>query len=84
MLCLASQFNCSGNLRVIDLSSNSLTGSLPAPAAGSLQRLDLSNNNFTGQLPADLAQLPALRQLQLTGNELAPMQGLPAVLQLDR
>jgi Leucine-rich repeat (LRR) protein len=71
-------------LRIADLSSNALSGSLPALAAGLLQQLDLSDNSFTGQLPTDLAQLPALRQLSLTGNQLAPMQGLPAGLQLDR
>jgi Leucine-rich repeat (LRR) protein len=81
---LAPVLSCSGNLRVLDLSSNALSGSLPALAAGSLQQLDLSNNSLTGQLPGDFAELPALRQLRLTGNELARMQGLPAFLAIDR
>jgi Leucine-rich repeat (LRR) protein len=84
LLAIATVLPCSGNLRVLDLSSNALSGSLPSLAAGSLQQLDLSNNSLTGQLPADVAELPALRQLRLTGNELARLQGLPAFLALDR
>lgn len=76
--------DCSDNLRLLDLSGNALSGSLPALAAESIQQLDLSNNSFKGQLPAHLAELPALQQLWLAGNALAPMQGLPAVLALDR
>lgn len=63
------------NLVSLDLSNNTLTGSLPGEIRHlkALEWLDLSNNNFTG-VPAEVGQLSELRYLDLSGNDLT---GLP-------
>lgn len=63
------------DVEVLDLSSNELSGALPAEVRklAKLRRLDLSDNNFTG-LPAELGQLSQLEYLNISGN---PITGLP-------
>lgn len=59
----------------LDVSQNSLTGSLPAEVRllANLEVLDLSDNQFTG-VPAEIGQLSNLRVLDLSNN---PITGLP-------
>ncbi|KAK4776010.1 hypothetical protein SAY87_023971 [Trapa incisa] len=61
-------------LRTLDLSNNSLSGSLPPTllaAAAELRSLDLSNNRFTGQIPETVGQLTNLQLLNLSANGLS-------------
>ncbi|KAK3027635.1 hypothetical protein RJ639_040242 [Escallonia herrerae] len=65
----------------LDLSSNNLSGSVPASfgACSSLEFLDISNNNFSGELPIDtLFQLSSLKTLVLAFNNF--VGGLPESL----
>jgi Leucine-rich repeat (LRR) protein len=59
----------------LDLSGNSLSGSLPAEVRhlSNLKHLNLSNNQFTG-VPAEIGQLSRLEILDLSNNQLT---GLP-------
>ncbi|KAH6765072.1 hypothetical protein C2S51_016321 [Perilla frutescens var. frutescens] len=60
------------NLRVLDLSSSSISGSIPS-SLGSLSRLNslsLSNNNITGNMPTALENLHSLSLLDLSQNSL--------------
>eukprot|EP00899_Mesostigma_viride_P007704 jgi/Mesvir1/16935/Mv15794-RA.1 len=54
---------CAPNLRILDLSSNALTGSLPAESTSTLEVLDVSGNGFSGPVPPEygLAQLTTLK-----------------------
>lgn len=63
------------NVRTLDLSGKSLTGSLKAEIRhlSELRELNISNNNLTG-LPAEIGQLTKLEILNLSGN---PLTGLP-------
>ncbi|KAM3197854.1 hypothetical protein ACQJBY_073124 [Aegilops geniculata] len=64
-------------LLIVDMSKNSLTGSLP-PSLGGLKGLlnmDLSNNRLDGRIPAELAGLESLTLLDLRNNSLTG--GLP-------
>ncbi|XP_021754686.1 putative leucine-rich repeat receptor-like serine/threonine-protein kinase At2g14440 [Chenopodium quinoa] len=59
------------NLAVLNLSSNSLTGSLPEGLGQqSLVKLDLSNNELTGSIPDSLATSRNLRLVLLNDNKL--------------
>ncbi|KAG6496408.1 piriformospora indica-insensitive protein 2-like [Zingiber officinale] len=60
------------HLLILDLSSNHLTGSLPASLCNlsSLLKLDLSNNQFQGSLPAELGKWTQLTLLDLRNNSL--------------
>ncbi|CAO2830046.1 unnamed protein product [Amaranthus hypochondriacus] len=59
------------NLAVLNLSSNSLTGTLPEGLGQqSLVKLDLSNNEFTGPIPDSLATSNNLRLVLLNDNHL--------------
>jgi Leucine-rich repeat (LRR) protein len=60
------------NVRVIDLSGNSLCGNIPPEICSchSLAKLNLSRNNFDGQIPKDINQLTSLRYLNLSNNAL--------------
>ncbi len=66
------------NTEILNLSNNSLTGSLPGEIRHlqSLKVLDLSDNDFTG-VPAEIGQLKNLETLNLSGN---PITGLPLEL----
>ena len=61
-----------GRVRVIDLSNNRLTGSLP-PELGllaTLSHLDLGENSLTGSIPAELGTAKHVEFLRLNNNEL--------------
>ena len=66
------------DLGELDLSQNSLTGSIPAEIRflSKLEVLDLSNNAMAG-LPAEIGQLTRLKTLDLSNNQLT---GLPLEL----
>ncbi|KAF7020902.1 hypothetical protein CFC21_033947 [Triticum aestivum] len=64
-------------LLIVDMSKNSLTGSLP-PSLGGLKgllKMDLSNNRLDGRIPPELAGLESLTLLDLRNNSLTG--GLP-------
>uniref|UniRef100_A0A453DYP0 Piriformospora indica-insensitive protein 2 n=1 Tax=Aegilops tauschii subsp. strangulata TaxID=200361 RepID=A0A453DYP0_AEGTS len=64
-------------LLIMDMSKNSLTGSLP-PSLGGLKgllKMDLSNNRLDGRIPPELAGLESLTLLDLRNNSLTG--GLP-------
>ncbi|XP_048561718.1 piriformospora indica-insensitive protein 2-like isoform X1 [Triticum urartu] len=64
-------------LLIVDMSKNSLTGSLP-PSLGGLKgllKMDLSNNRLEGRIPPELAGLESLTLLDLRNNSLTG--GLP-------
>uniref|UniRef100_A0A7S4EKM4 Disease resistance R13L4/SHOC-2-like LRR domain-containing protein n=1 Tax=Pseudo-nitzschia australis TaxID=44445 RepID=A0A7S4EKM4_9STRA len=61
------------DLEVLDLSLNSLTGTIPSEIASltKLTILDLSNNKITGTIPLEIVQMEKLSVLYLGNNELA-------------
>ena len=70
-----------GNVTAIDLSSNNLSGTLPAiNGLGSLQRLELWSNQLTGSIPS-FDGMSALRYIDVDSNRLTgsipPISGLP-------
>jgi len=66
---------------IVDLSRNSLTGSLPSSLGGltGLLKMDLSNNLLQGSIPPELAGLKSLTLLDLRNNSLTG--GLPQFVQ---
>ncbi|GAB2289127.1 hypothetical protein Dimus_023429 [Dionaea muscipula] len=66
-------FTSCKSISVIELSSNTLTGTIPESISHclSLDKIDLSNNFFTGRIPEGLSTLPALRFLDLSFNNLS-------------
>ncbi|GKV30358.1 hypothetical protein SLEP1_g39175 [Rubroshorea leprosula] len=65
----------SGNLkilRIIDLSSNKLTGEIPVHISFLLElvQLNLSRNQLTGRMPIDIGQMRQLQSLDLSQNQL--------------
>lgn len=64
------------HLKLLDVSYNNLSGSLPQEMPPNLSILDLSNNAFAGTLPASWSQLKNIAELQLSNNSL--MGTLPA------
>ncbi|CAL9084966.1 unnamed protein product [Musa acuminata var. zebrina] len=60
-------------LLILDLSRNSLTGSLPSSLGhlASLLKLDLSHNLLNGSIPSELGSLGSLTLLDLRNNELS-------------
>ncbi|XP_066373959.1 piriformospora indica-insensitive protein 2-like [Miscanthus floridulus] len=69
------------DLLIVDLSKNSLTGSLPSSLGGltGLLKMDLSNNLLQGSIPPELAGLKSLTLLDLRNNSLTG--GLPQFVQ---
>ncbi|XP_010695828.2 receptor-like protein 4 isoform X1 [Beta vulgaris subsp. vulgaris] len=68
---ISDQISLLVNLAVLNLSSNSLTGSLPdGLGQQSLVKLDLSNNEFTGAIPDSLASSRNLQLVLLNDNKL--------------
>ncbi|GLT39468.1 hypothetical protein SLA2020_136560 [Shorea laevis] len=61
------------NLRIIDLSSNKLTGEIPVQISGLFEmvQLNLSRNQFTGRMPPDIGQMRQLESLDLSWNQLS-------------
>ncbi|GLT82358.1 hypothetical protein SLE2022_007420 [Rubroshorea leprosula] len=61
------------NLRLIDLSSNKLTGEIPQQICSLLElvQLNLSRNQLTGRIPADIGQMRNLESLDLSRNQLS-------------
>nr|GFB99490.1 leucine-rich repeat domain, L domain-like protein [Tanacetum cinerariifolium] len=59
-----------GLLKVIDLSSNNLTGQIPNEATNlhGLLVLDLSDNSLDGKIPRDIGQMTQLLTLNLSRN----------------
>ena len=59
------------NLEVLDLSFNSLSGTLPSELgrlSHRLRHLDLAGNAISGSMPSELGQLTRLRHLSLHSN----------------
>ncbi|KAH7387888.1 hypothetical protein KP509_16G047000 [Ceratopteris richardii] len=61
------------HLRLLYLSHNSFTGSIPdfTTIVPGIRRLDLSNNFLTGSIPSSINGLLSLSTLRLQGNELS-------------
>ncbi|GKV30356.1 hypothetical protein SLEP1_g39173 [Rubroshorea leprosula] len=61
------------NLRIIDLSSNKLTGEIPVQTSAlfELVQLNLSRNQLTGRIPSDIGQMGKLESLDLSQNQLS-------------
>ena len=60
------------NLEEMDLSSNELTGEIPAELGklSNLEEMDLSSNELTGEIPAELGKLNDLKWMRISdGNE---------------
>ncbi|RYR63961.1 hypothetical protein Ahy_A03g010134 [Arachis hypogaea] len=68
-----SNNNYLGALQVLDLSSCSITGSIPESIGGLilLKSVLLSGNSLTGRMPSGLGMLSNLSVLDLSGNELS-------------
>ncbi|XP_077248754.1 uncharacterized protein LOC143888272 isoform X2 [Tasmannia lanceolata] len=61
-------FLSSPNLQVVDLTANSLLGTIPVNISRNLFRLRLSSNNFTGSIPQGISRY--LQSLDLSYNNL--------------
>ncbi|CAA0817235.1 Leucine-rich repeat receptor-like serine/threonine-protein kinase BAM1 [Striga hermonthica] len=61
-----------GNLQVLDLYNNNLTGDCPSQAHSltNLRHLHLGGNFFTGRFPPEFGSFPHLEYLAVSGNEL--------------
>ncbi|GKV30347.1 hypothetical protein SLEP1_g39164 [Rubroshorea leprosula] len=61
------------NLRIIDLSSNKLTGKIPVQISVLLEllQLNLSRNQLTGWIPSNIGQMRQLESLDLSQNQLS-------------
>ncbi|GLT45971.1 hypothetical protein SLA2020_197640 [Shorea laevis] len=61
------------SLRIINLSSNKLTGEIPVKISSlsGLHQLNLSRNHLTGRIPSDIGQIRQLESLDLSQNQLS-------------
>ena len=68
-----------GRVTKVDLSSESLSGTIPSELGGLsyLAGLDLSTNSLTGEIPTELGWLSYLAELRLSGNSLTGCIPLP-------
>ncbi|KAL3848622.1 hypothetical protein ACJIZ3_010504 [Penstemon smallii] len=66
----SQNFTFSNRIRFLDLSSNSLSGSIPDSLylLSSLEQLSISGNSFSGQLSSKIYKLSNLKMLVLFGN----------------
>ena len=66
------KINSNGQVTVLDLSGNDLTGEIPKELGNlsALKELYLSGNQLTGQIPKELGNLSALEKLDLFFNKL--------------
>ncbi|GMH15717.1 hypothetical protein Nepgr_017558 [Nepenthes gracilis] len=67
-------FQYCGSLQTLDLSGNSLSGTIPSQICTWLPFLvflDLSNNQLSGQIPPDLGNCKYLNKLSLADNQLS-------------
>ncbi|KAG7366893.1 RHS repeat-associated core domain containing protein [Nitzschia inconspicua] len=65
--------NTMGEVRILHLANENLSGSLPREMqllSNSLEEIFLNGNNIGGTIPPSLGKLSNLRRLQLTGNAL--------------
>ena len=64
--------NSDGRVTHLELSSNQLTGEIPAVLGSltNLAELSLYSNELTGEIPAALGSLTSLRELRLSSNQL--------------
>ncbi|MED6151774.1 hypothetical protein PIB30_085675 [Stylosanthes scabra] len=64
------KLNYTHSIRVVDLSSNNLSGSVPSELFMliGLQSLNLSHNQFMGMIPQDIGNLALLESLDLASN----------------
>ncbi|ERN15115.1 hypothetical protein AMTRI_Chr05g57930 [Amborella trichopoda] len=67
---LPLHFLNSTSLKTLNLSSNSLSGSIPKASAQTLETIDLSNNFFSGSIPLEIGYFSGLKVLDLGGNSL--------------
>ena len=58
------------NLKLLDLSRNNLSGSLPQDMPPNLSILNVSNNAFAGTLPSSWSRLQHMADLKLDNNQL--------------
>ena len=69
---ITSELGILTNLRVLNLHSNRLTGTIPDLSdIAVLEELYLPNNDLTGSVPAWLNGMIKMRELWLWGNELS-------------
>jgi len=73
LLSIISADNAFSNLRVLDLSDNKLTGTIPSDIKNisNLVSLKLSNNELDGSIPSTIGDLSKLKFLYLNHNKLS-------------
>ncbi|KAK9149237.1 hypothetical protein Scep_007994 [Stephania cephalantha] len=76
------------SLTNLDISGNSLGGSIPYQLPPNLQRLNLASNSFSGGIPYSISQMGSLKYLNLSHNQLQGQLGdmfgqLPNLNSLD-
>ena len=82
LLCVRSS---SGNMRLVDLSMNQISGTLPELLgdADRLEVLNLSHNQLTGTLPASYDVLALVEVVGLNKNNFSAGNPLPSWIVID-